>query len=510
VLRTEHLLDPDAFARMTSFPIFQRLVVSNYGLYPGTPRHPGLDVTFEPGLTLVLGANGLGKTTLVALLYRMCTGPFDIPGLARSSELGGRRLDATRVGRTERRLLAERVLDDAADASATLTFSLDDTQVEVTRSLASLALTGLVVDSKPENAAEDSFHEVVLQHAGLGAFGDWVLLLRHLTFYFEDRRALVWDPSAQRQILRLLFLPPDVASEWRTLERDISERDSRVRNMQAVLTREETELAQTEGLINDSDAVREELKAHQQLLAIDEGKVAALNDKLPGLDAARHSARLEALKAEDEQDAAHRDLERRQLLAVAATFPTADETAQYLLGTLFADEQCLVCGAEAPGASADLRERLAAHKCVVCGADLQAAPTPIGIGPRAIKRATTLVVRTSERVAAAKAEQAATESAFQRLVSEIQELGSAIADRRARVDVLVAQLPPEEAELHEQRSELAALRSRVELMRRELETRRDEFTGFITGVSRKIVRSRGAIRARSSNTLRVSFSRTPH
>jgi hypothetical protein len=59
------------------------------------------------------------------------------------------------------------------------------------------------VEAEPD---EDSYQRHILKHAGVSSFADWILLLRHLTFYFEDRRTLVWDPSAQRQLLRLLVL----------------------------------------------------------------------------------------------------------------------------------------------------------------------------------------------------------------------------------------------------------------------------------------------------------------
>lgn len=44
-------------------------------------RQQGASVTEAPGLTLVLGANGLGKTTLVTMLFRLLTGPSDITAL---------------------------------------------------------------------------------------------------------------------------------------------------------------------------------------------------------------------------------------------------------------------------------------------------------------------------------------------------------------------------------------------------------------------------------------------
>src|SRR6266540_4304041 len=105
---------------MPAFPLVKSLSVENYGLFPGKRSEPGLHVQFEPGMTLVLGANGLGKTTLVTILYRICTGPFDIPGLAAGRELGSRSIEAREISRSERQLLGVRVVDGAANARTTL------------------------------------------------------------------------------------------------------------------------------------------------------------------------------------------------------------------------------------------------------------------------------------------------------------------------------------------------------------------------------------------------------
>src|SRR4051812_27121448 len=99
-------------------PVLERLEVRGYGLYPGTLAAPDLDVVARDGLTLVLGTNGLGKTTLVLLLYRMLTGPWDIPGLAERAELGNLRLDAKRLTARNRAVFADRVVDGAREATA--------------------------------------------------------------------------------------------------------------------------------------------------------------------------------------------------------------------------------------------------------------------------------------------------------------------------------------------------------------------------------------------------------
>jgi hypothetical protein len=85
---------------MISIPIFEQLDISGYGLFPGSDKTgPGLHATFRPGLTLVLGANGLGKSTLVTIIYRLLTGPYDIARIADRPELGTLRLTPTQLSR---------------------------------------------------------------------------------------------------------------------------------------------------------------------------------------------------------------------------------------------------------------------------------------------------------------------------------------------------------------------------------------------------------------------------
>ena len=247
---------------MINFPVFESLVISGYGLYPG-PSNPdeGLKIQFHPGLTLVLGANGLGKTTLVRILYRLLTGPFDIPGLEGRPDLGTIRLDPKKLRPSNLRTFGERVMDGAHSARAILSLHIGNRKVLIERRLSNLALIRLEIDSTPaEGIDEKNYQDQITNLAGTPSFGDWILLLRFLIFYFEDRRALVWDPSAQKQILRMLLLPGTKAKRWTKDERQILELDSQMRNLQAVVGKEEKELAKTETLAEAGDATLKELK----------------------------------------------------------------------------------------------------------------------------------------------------------------------------------------------------------------------------------------------------------
>ena len=64
------------------------------------------------------------------MIFRMLTGPFDIPNLSLGGDLGNRRLEATILSRFDRRIFAQRVNDNAENAHATLSFALGATGIQ--------------------------------------------------------------------------------------------------------------------------------------------------------------------------------------------------------------------------------------------------------------------------------------------------------------------------------------------------------------------------------------------
>lgn len=476
---------------MAAFPIFKSLSTADYGLYPGKGKgSQGLDIQFDSGLTLVLGANGLGKTTLVTMLYRMCTGPYDIPRIAGRAELGDLKLDTKKLPTPERRVFGARVNDDAEYATCTLEFALGDAEIMLTRSLADLELLELRVGGNALSMEELRYQDLIKEKAGVNSFGDWILVLRHLTFYFEDRRSLVWDPSAQRQLLRLLFLASASSREWAEAERDIRQRDSQARNLQDVLQKEERSFSESEEAMSSAADVRKQLTRLEKAQKKDRGTLDDLEEEVAMLDAAREGARLTALKAENEHESAFRDLERRQLAAIASAFPSTSDTARYLMAQLISDEECLACGAHSPKTAKDLRKRIGENRCVVCNSVVKKTSKA---GARGVAKATKELERAGVRQEAAREQRAAAEDDYEQLVTEIQKLSAAVAKRSAQIERLASTLPPDEAKLHEQRKELATMRARLEMRKREVTQRRRKFSRFVANTSREIIARRDEV-----------------
>lgn len=481
---------------MKAFPVFCRLDVTNYGLYPGPAGGPaGLHVEFRPGLTLVVGANGLGKTTLITLVFRLLVGPFDIPSLSAGDELGFRRLAATGLSSPARGMFAARVADRAAQATATLEFRIGAMDFTVTRRVRDLSLVSANANGD-ELADDPALQAAIVGAAGLGSFGDFILMLRYLVFYFEDRRQLVWDASAQRQLLRMLFLPADVAMRWTAMERAILERDSRVRNFQAVMGREEKTLAANLAKASESAGLRAELQALDQLQEQARVQLDDLEPLTEPMDARRQEARLTHLQTKQDRETKFRALEHAKLLAIEARFPGQSETGRYMVAHLMSDHDCLVCGSHAVEAAQVYADRLSAGHCVVCDTDLSRTPRVAetrDLADERMARAAKLLTQADAELAAAAREREEAEQEFDAHTLAITRLRSEIAGRSARLAQIVQALPPDEATIRNQRSELASIRSHLDQMKQELAEERSAFGAFVADCTERLLGSSSEI-----------------
>lgn len=451
-------------------------------MYPGTTDQPGLTFEFKPGLSLILGANGIGKTTFISILFRSLTGPYELPTATLTGDLGSARIQAIRMPSYARSVFANRVMNGASDAVVTLTFMLNDTSVVISRSLHDLSLRQVIIDGLITHLAEEDLQAEICRLAGVWSFGDWILLLRHMIFYFEDRRALVWDQSAQRQILRILFMQPDMSEVWIKKEREVLELDSRMRNLQSAVSREERALASEVAKSEGAKDIRAELETIEKLLTSDSADRETLQYDLVGIEAARQDRRLSYLQKEQERESAFREFENAKLIAIASRFPSRSDTARYILAQLMTDNTCLVCGSEVPGVVEELTQRIEDSLCVVCASDISESEILAESSELADKRVQVSLRQLNDcDVAQESAANALKEieSAFSQHVLTIQELNTSIAKKSARLAELVKLLPPEESKLHRKQAETAALRSSVESQRQMLQELRTSFRSFI-------------------------------
>jgi hypothetical protein len=426
---------------------------------------------------------------LVTLLYRMLTGGVDIPNLTAREELGSLRLTASPLPPSQH---ANRVADRAGGASSKILIALGQYEVSLERNLATLQLSEFFVDGVRQPTDETHYQTTMIRLSGVGSFGDFILMLRYLVFYFEDRRALVWDPSAQRQILRMLFLPSATAQGWTTQERAILETDSRMRNLQAALTREERSLSENTVRSQAGAGMRLKLRALEDLQGADRERLATYDDLTLDVDSTRQKARQAFLAAEQERESRFRALEQAKLAAIDARFPGRSESGKYILAHLISEAECLVCGTHSPLAAQAYSGRLDAQHCVVCDADLSTAEKVVGaatVADRRVGQAAGALEKAEVLLSGARSELERAESDYRSHVANIADLNAKIVERSNEIDLLVRSLPKSEVEIREQRDALSSLRGRVESLRSDLGALRADFQRFVEEMSLVVVES---------------------
>lgn len=217
--------------RQIYLPELLSINIKNYTLYPN-----GLNYTFEfvKGVNLILGGNGMGKTTFVNMIK------FGLIGLYRKA------MDLTRT--YKERAIIKRLLypsdffsarkDDSIqeldEATITLTFRICKTKFVVTRSLDSGNLTSVMVDDAILDGiciSEDryerlnkgqkdgyllhSYEQKIEQYSNL-TFDDLIFFVNEILFFGEDHKTILWNDSlegkfdVQNELFNKYFNEPEL------------------------------------------------------------------------------------------------------------------------------------------------------------------------------------------------------------------------------------------------------------------------------------------------------------
>lgn len=435
---------------MINLPVLQRLRVSGYGLFPGDPKGSGIDWDFPSGLTLIAGINGLGKTTLLTMILRSFTGPYDLTGDGapgslsvivpeKPTELRGRALS----------FFSQRVAD-VDGATVLLSAKVGEDLITVTRQLSDLSLlscelSGEVLALPQAKADREALAQQTLSRLmGVGNFVDVLLLLHHVILFHEDRPGALWDPNAQRQVLRALFLESEDALRVAELERDLQSADSQARNIHSRISATEDDLRDARRREAGSEGILAQLEAEQRLLDAELAEVARLDGVLAQLDTDRQQARLELERAKVEREEASGAIDRLKYTALLRLFPTMDDAARLIVSRILSEGRCLVCNANADSKRAELEVLMAAGCCPACGAppEQQENVHPQHVFEQAKldqARDRVELTRKEERSRQAVLERLTT--AYKTTLDEVVKLRRSTDDRRQRERRLRIQLP---------------------------------------------------------------------
>lgn len=343
-----------------TFPVLRRVRVAGYGIFENEVSS-GIDHEFIHGVHVIAGINGLGKTTLLNILYRALLGPKDMSkddsGLASTQH----KLTTWR----NRKYFSSRVRDGAKDAWVEVEVGFGQRRLVVRRSLRMLEVEALSLDHAAEQVAtQERYEQLVQELSGCASYFDFFAILRFIVFFLEDRAELIWDRRSQFDMFRLLFYDRQAAFDAAGAYDEAQRLDSQYRNERVPIRRAQRELqafdeAEQSGLASEIRATRRSLIAAQAASIEGIEAIEAAKSLTEGLMLQREKARLDL-------EEARRAHEFEQQLYYQHVFPDVCATANLVFLNLATAGSCLVCGSDSERAAHRLLDYASRHQCPIC------------------------------------------------------------------------------------------------------------------------------------------------
>lgn len=453
---------------MVRLPVLTELSVTDYELFPGDPPGSGIAWSFQQGVTVIAGINGLGKTTLLLMILRSFTGGYDLTGNGAWQSLSvALPKEPVRLMRPHLGVFGRRVSDGAANAKVALSANVGKNVITIKRRLDNLSLEGLTIDERPVKLSgtayerEAIFQSRLTELIGLGSFVDVLLVLHHVVLFYENRPGALWDANAQRHLLRALCLDRNDARRVVELERQLQRADSQARNVHARITTTERRLNETLRQEAGVEGVRAELSAELKVLDAELGDAARLEEGLQQLDDERKRARLAYERAKIMREEADGAVERLKYAALLKRFPNMDDTTRLVLSRIMADGRCIVCNAAAQERQSELEQQVARGCCPICGSEPEVQDNVVAhyeFDQARLMREREGAKRAKEEEAAQLAELEEFAGKHKKTLSQWERVQESIRARREKDRQLRARLP-QTVTSKDYENELRSLRS---------------------------------------------------
>lgn len=346
------------------FPVLKSLRIHNYQLFPGKDKK-GINHELLPGITVIAGINGLGKTTLLNVMLRCLTGTREPKKFDPYNPAGG--VHKMRSRQVE--YFAQRVLDEAKAATVDAEFYFGHDLIRIKRSLNDLEILGLWKNGTKVDGDQGALRKAIIRFSGAGDEYDFFYVVRSFTFFLEDKVSLIWNPEGQFEIFRILFFGPKKARELAQLADEIKQIDSDYRNRRVQLNKDRKRIEQTTAATQNLSELEKALRDAQ--LAADDIK-SRLEEHQTTLQQslARRSAVTEKHeKLHLEVEEVTRSYQSLVETYFTTAFPSLAETTQLVLNNITSGTGCLVCNNPHPKYPHAFLDQATKGCCPFCGDD---------------------------------------------------------------------------------------------------------------------------------------------
>jgi AAA domain len=328
-----------------------------------------ISMQLQGGPNVILGGNGLGKTTIIQSVVYGLTG-----GL--SSEL-----EKDKKQRWNHQYFRKRLDPDRLRvASVEVDFALGAAEFSVRRLFTSSSVAAFRASTKGEWSTGDPSlraMERALQASGYRSVNDFAFITQRLLYLPESRRLIAWDTDAQVRLLMLLS--PDVIDEAEFKQRraELTKIDSAKRHVHVAVGHLKEQL-RTELPAEEEDP-RSQRKVTPQMPVRDLSSILELLQSATTIRQADEKQVAEIARdlsvRSEEVEALREQIEAREAAMILGTITQAEATDDLALMKLIEHGVCPACGELAPELQAAAQRHAYDKACMLCGTNQATAET---------------------------------------------------------------------------------------------------------------------------------------
>lgn len=319
----------------------------------------------SPGPYLVLGGNGLGKTTILEATAFGIAGPAD---------------DVIQRDREDKRymwgasLFRER-LNDAHRAEVQVEFILGTKRIGVRRGMDSETVRGFRAGDGEwinSNAAPDLYAAAIVNDGGYRSVDDFRFLVHRLSYLPESRQNIVWHAETQLRIFLLLCADGDTEMEVREMALRLKELYNEMRHVNVSIGNLAKRLSHAEKKHPEASAPTEKSVAasppEKLEIAAISSELASTSDRISEILASLESKGKELQALSTDIEARETVLAESEEQFVLRSLQSVEETRVALaLHKMVVINHCPYCAQENDDLAREAIERLRLGLCPICG-----------------------------------------------------------------------------------------------------------------------------------------------
>lgn len=477
-----------------ALPVIARVDVDGYELFPGKTGG-GLHHSFAPGVTVLAGINGLGKTTLLNILLRLLLGPFN-PEKVTPFEVGAKSHTLIRW-KHARQFFSRRVTDEAVAAKARAEVLIGKHTLVVERQLRDLVISFLSFDGEELDPTEVEFERVTLSASNAASRYDFDFLVRYLVFFLEQRVPLFWNDRGQIETFRILLCDSKLATEFQEKQDEIQTKDSLYRNFGWQARKRAKDFRERSAAYAGAGSLSAKASAVQEAFKLLSEQSRGMIARLGEMTSERSELRTKVLLTKIELEEGRRAYEGLQQSFLASIFPSVDSSARYIFSTLLSKRGCAVCGSKAERGYQRLQHLLALGDCPACESppsDQERAATASRPDEATLKEAADMLSRLQRAVTVLEDKAAALDGQHTEMTLELRRVQRTMQSHSSELEQLKAQLPPTPDELRRLEQQVADDAEVLKDKEAELERLYAEHALLVSAVTERVTQVSDQVR----------------